>query len=45
MFPNQELEYSTFRDSLAELEVLFEHLEGPVLSGDGDSGSVPESMG
>ena len=45
MLPIQELEYSAFRDSLAELEVQFELLEKPVLSGDGRSGEIPESMG
>ena len=44
MLPIRELEYSAFRDSLAELEVEFELLEKPVLSGVGCSGENPESM-
>ena len=35
MLPIQELEYSAFRDSLAELESQFALVEQPVLSGDG----------
>lgn len=45
MLPVQELEYSAFRDSLAELEVHFELLEKSVLSGDCHLGEIPESMG
>ena len=45
MLPIRELENSAFRDSLAELEVHFDLLEKPVLSRDGHSGEIPESMG
>jgi fructose 1,6-bisphosphate aldolase/phosphatase len=44
MLPIQELEYSAFRDSLAELDAQFELSEQPVLSGDGRSSQIPESM-
>ena len=45
MLPIQELEYSAFRDSLAKLEAQFELVEKSVLSGDGRSSEIPESMG
>ena len=38
MLPIQELEYSAYRDSLAELDAQFVLPEQPVLSGDGRSG-------
>ena len=45
MLPIQELEYSAFRDSLAELEAQFTFPEKPVLSGDGRSRGKSGSMG